>query len=126
MRTCPVCQKNLDEIKLHSQVVDRCKVCNGIYFDQGELETILHIIGLFNQIELGEADIDTIPAAEKTRDLRCPADGQIMQKREVTGNIIDICPHCQGIWLDDREILALKLSERHIKDNLGLYFKLGH
>jgi Zn-finger nucleic acid-binding protein len=122
---CPVCRLALQEMKLQTQLVDRCPQCNGIYFDQGELEVLVKLIRIFGQVELGERDIDTIPTTEKERTLACPSDGKIMNKENVAGHIIDKCSHCQGIWLDDNEIVALKLSERHIRENLNLYIRLG-
>ena len=125
MRKCPVCTVDLIEIDFHGQVVDRCNSCQGIYFDHGELESIIHLVELFCKIDLQEQEIDTIEENEKNKQLCCPADGQVMKKREVAGEIIDICPQCQRIWLDNGELLALKSAEKHIKQNLNLYIRLG-
>ena len=106
-------------------MVDRCNTCNGIYFDKGELEAILEIVRIFNTIKMNETEIDTT-AAEKDRKLKCPEDGTIMDKREIGNQIIDICSACGGIWLDDKEIVALKIAENHIKNNINLYIRLGN
>lgn len=126
MRMCPVCDDvTLDEISLHKQVVDQCPVCHGIYFDRGELESIVGMVSLFNDVTLREQDIDTVGIQEQEKTRCCPADQQSMEKRDFGGHIIDICPDCSGIWLDDREIFLLKLTEQHIKRNLQLYIRLG-
>jgi ribosomal protein L37AE/L43A len=38
---CPKCQKKMDEINMSGILVDRCTGCKGIYFDSGELETLI-------------------------------------------------------------------------------------
>jgi len=39
--------------------------------------------------------------------LRCPRDNRIMKKIRKNDVIIDVCPKCNGIWLDDNEINKL-------------------
>lgn len=125
-RLCPACHIPLTETLLHRQTVDRCHQCNGIFFDAGELESILQIVDIFNHIHLSEDDIDPIPDIEKKRILQCPEDQSTMIKEEIGENIvIDLCEQCQGIWLDDHEITALKRIETHIRNYLNLYIKLG-
>ena len=110
---------------MQQQLIDRCPQCNGIYFDKGELESLVQLVRLFRVGRLDEPDIDTIPEAEKGRPLCCPHDGTVMGKKEIGSQVIDICPKCEGIWLDDQEIVALKIAENHIKSNLRLYIRLG-
>jgi hypothetical protein len=38
---CPKCGADLAEEKIHDVAVDRCGSCGGVYFDRGELETLL-------------------------------------------------------------------------------------
>ena len=38
---CPKCGANMSETDLHGIKVDRCGQCQGVYFDQGELELLL-------------------------------------------------------------------------------------
>lgn len=38
---CPKCGSDMREEHLEGIEVDRCTVCNGLYFDEGELETLL-------------------------------------------------------------------------------------
>ena len=37
----------------------------------------------------------------------CPRDGKLMDKKVINDVVIDICPKCKGIWLDDDEINKL-------------------
>ncbi len=126
MRKCPVCDDvSLVEVELQGEEVDRCPQCNGIYFDQGELESIVEMIQLFLSVQLEENEIDTFEASEVSRQMKCPADQSIMEKRDLGGHVMDVCPTCKGIWLDDREIAMLKITEYHIQQNLNLYLRLG-
>lgn len=125
MRKCPVCNIELKVTSLHGEEVDRCSQCNGIYFDKGELESVIHLVKLFKNIKLNEEDIYTITEEEESRELKCPVDNKVMDKKDIAGLIVDICPECEGIWLDNGEISALKLAENHIKQNLSLYLRLG-
>ena len=38
---CPKCGSDMKEEHLEGIEVDRCTVCEGVYFDHGELETLL-------------------------------------------------------------------------------------
>ncbi|MCP4132619.1 MAG: zf-TFIIB domain-containing protein [bacterium] len=125
MRTCPNCGKELKEVKLYTETIDRCEDCDGSFFDKGELEAIIKTVEIFMKIKLDEEDIDTIPRPEKTREMKCPGCEMLMEKKEVAGVYLDVCPRCEGFWLDRGEIFALKIAEDHIKENMNLYIRLG-
>ena len=38
---CPKCGSDLEEINYQNVMVDKCKECQGIWFDQGELELLV-------------------------------------------------------------------------------------
>ena len=38
---CPKCGHDMEEIELSGLKIDKCTNCSGLYFDQGELETLL-------------------------------------------------------------------------------------
>ena len=38
---CPKCGQQMEEVDLQGIKVDRCSGCQGIYFDQGELELLI-------------------------------------------------------------------------------------
>ncbi|GAB4285155.1 MAG: hypothetical protein Kow0029_31930 [Candidatus Rifleibacteriota bacterium] len=124
-RICYSCNKKLDLIRLHDQTLDICPECQGIFFDQGELESVIYLVKLFQTEKLEEEDIESVPEHEIKRIVQCPEDQTSMVPLDVMGLTIDQCPHCQGIWLDRGEIAALKLAENHIKQNLSLYIRLG-
>ncbi len=124
-RACPTCAAELRPSRLHGQEVDRCPSCRGVYFDAGELEAVIELVRLFDQVELSEPEIASARDREPDRELHCPSDGARMEKAEVGGEVIDRCPTCAGLWLDDGEVAALKLAEQHIRSYLDLYVRLG-
>lgn len=126
MRDCPICKKPLFEENLKDQLIDRCPDCMGIYFDKGELDSILRIVRYYNEVKLDEEDLDMISQPERERRIICPADKIEMEKCQMGDLVFDRCPECEGIWLDGGEISALKLLENHIKANLNLYIRLGN
>jgi hypothetical protein len=52
----------------------------------------------------------------------CPKDGTRMKKKHL-GNIeVEICPKCEGIWLDRGELEGILLA--HDEDKKGFFRKL--
>ncbi len=125
IKKCPLDGKKLVEIILKQEKVDICPHCNGIFFDQGELENISRLVEIFREVNIQEQDIAISGISERGEEICCPLCKTSMQKREIGGQVVDLCPRCNGIWLDGGEIAALRLAERHIKDNLSLYIRLG-
>jgi Zn-finger nucleic acid-binding protein len=125
-RLCPSCGIALYEHDLHGQKVDKCPECMGIFFDAGELESILNIVRLYQTVQLSEEDIPNVSSSEIERIMICPFDSAKMNPQKIAGITVDICPECSGIWLDKGEIAALKMFENHIKSNLSLYIRLGN
>lgn len=124
-RNCPTDGVALVEETMAAQLVERCPDCAGLFFDKGELESILRIARHFQAVRLDEPELETIPAEEVERHVMCPADGTHMNPRELGGTIIDECPQCEGLWLDHGEVVALKIAEASIRQNLSLYLRLG-
>jgi Zn-finger nucleic acid-binding protein len=122
---CPVCSVDLQPVLLDGELVRRCPQCNGMCFERGQLESIVHIVKLFQSVRLSEDDIDSISPEERARTRCCPLDRSRMKKAEIAGLTVDLCGSCGAIWLDDGEITALKMAETHIRGNIQLYMKLG-
>ena len=40
---CPKCGEKMDEVELNGIKIDKCFSCNGIYFDDGELEELIKV-----------------------------------------------------------------------------------
>lgn len=109
---CPRCDALLDAepIREAGERFDayRCGGCSGRFFETGDLARIddIHAPTL--------VEIRRLPsAAAQQEPLRCPAcaDRPVMTKAEHQRDrnvIVDICPACQGTWLDKGELSAIQ------------------
>ncbi|MBU4305973.1 MAG: zf-TFIIB domain-containing protein [Candidatus Omnitrophica bacterium] len=116
---CPKCLGNLQKKKMEDMEVDVCFVCEGIWFDAGELEAVIKGDSKnFNYIDVGREEFDGEEAENLRADLdrqsgKCPRceDGTLLMRRKYekkeTVNV-DICPKGHGLWLDGGEINSLR------------------
>jgi Zn-finger nucleic acid-binding protein len=120
---CPKCVGKLQKKKTEGLDVDVCFVCEGIWFDAGELEDVLKADAKdFDYIDVGREEFDgrEIAGLYKNIDLKpgkCPrcGDDTLLVKGEYPGKHkvnIDICPKGHGLWLDGGEVKALRNREK--------------
>ncbi len=97
--------------------VDICSQCGGIWLDVGELEAIQDIREN-DYTECIKKSRDFVRAAGELAILRqapllnCPHCNVEMARREygfTSQILIDVCPECQGIWLDPGELQQLEI-----------------
>lgn len=137
---CPKCIGKLDEITIeldevtdpkeskHGKIkkkeiklkLDQCFVCNGVWFDKGELEKYL---------EKSFTIVDSPPIDSELRDRldekvgKCPRCNVDMIKCKAPKNpsiTIDSCPDCSGIWLDNTEIDKLEQGKLNLIEKVKL------
>ena len=97
--------------------VDRCSKCSGVWLDHGELEKAQEATEHdYSQERRRLPDLvnrEYLLALERARpQLSCPACARDMERREhghVSQILIDVCPSCRGIWLDQGEMEALEV-----------------
>lgn len=118
-RPCPRCQESLRAIGLgvvdNRLEIDRCDHCFGIFFDPGELESILDSRTQYlNQID--HQRIQTLldeetprETAEQIRYVPCPECRKLMNRKAFGARSGVIIDHCRdhGIWLDGGELKRL-------------------
>ncbi|MFT5233706.1 MAG: Zn-finger nucleic acid-binding protein [Candidatus Krumholzibacteriia bacterium] len=97
---CPVCQVPTYVVEHQEIELDLCPECQGVWFDNGELELLL--------------DRDRaapLVAAKTDEELRkCPLCTKKMNKVNIgpaIGVLVDSCPDACGVWFDDQELTAL-------------------
>lgn len=114
---CPKDHTELATIVYKAAIqVARCPSCHGIWLDRGKLEQIRSAPGRDYSAEIARlpdvVDKAYSMALEKTAPpLDCPNCGKSMERREhgyCSQILIDVCPSCHGIWLDDAELGALE------------------
>jgi Zn-finger nucleic acid-binding protein len=123
---CPRCLTNSKEVLLQNMVLDSieldvCNSCGGIWFDKQELasaisldkQTVESFYNKLNSLKV-QNEISETASNEQgfTKDLilKCPKCNIEMSKYKYmyTSNIyIDSCDRCEGIWLDNNELLNI-------------------
>src|SRR3990167_11063713 len=116
---CPKCVGKLEHKNAENVEVDVCFVCEGIWFDAGELEKVIEadsrdfkFIGLDKE-ELDGKEITDLRAELDKKETICPrcGNGIKLARKEHQGRHkinVDVCPKCNGIWLDGGEIKELR------------------
>ena len=102
---CPRCwvMLNKEEVELlgPNVIIDVCPKCQGIWFDNNELEKVL-----------GTRKLDSLltkrTGTESRSKLICPRCGGVMDLEYAENVEIDVCPDCHGAWLDYGELERLK------------------
>ncbi|MEP7288856.1 MAG: zf-TFIIB domain-containing protein [Chloroflexota bacterium] len=95
---CPVDRTiELVTISVDGISIEQCGKCNGHWLQHGELA------------RLAQRDANVEPVVSITRlSIRpCPEDGTPLTEVEFpehSGLRVDVCPKCQGIWLDAYEL----------------------
>jgi PAT family beta-lactamase induction signal transducer AmpG len=104
---CPKCRADMEVIEFDGTEIDRCTICNGIWFDAGEIEVM--------RSKEAAAAIDTGDAATGKQsnaldDYQCPRCSGAMvrvvdpQQRHIW---YETCSSCNGSYLDAGELLDL-------------------
>ncbi len=116
---CPKCVGILEKKRIEEVEVDVCPICEGIWFDAGELKAVLAADSHdFDYIDVGREEFDghELAAAEISLDRKpgkCPrcADGTMLVQTRYEQNdkvIVDVCPLGHGLWLDGGEIQQVR------------------
>jgi Zn-finger nucleic acid-binding protein len=100
---CPKCNNSdlkENKVKGRNLQVDLCRDCQGIWFDRNELEALLKI----------SVKTIKIPSQARTQPFQCPRCRQPLYAFSYphTMVIVDMCPQCEGIWLDANEFKEIK------------------
>jgi Zn-finger nucleic acid-binding protein len=115
-RICPNCEQALQTVSLKMAeplLIDRCPTCFGLFFDKGEIETVLqnsvsNIAGI-NLEHIDNINKDRFRKHQNIRYVKCP-ECQILMDRvnfaRRSGVVIDHCIR-HGIWLDSGELTHL-------------------
>ncbi len=115
-RLCPTCNIPLQTIDLELDgpfLIERCQQCFGLFFDPGEIETLLEssVSNVFkvNPLLLTNINRERFSKKRPVRYIKCPVCQEFMQRVNFghrSGVVIDRC-HSHGVWLDNGEISHL-------------------
>jgi hypothetical protein len=123
---CPKDGSELLERRYEADIfVDLCPSCGGIWLDESKLEAVEYARQRDYSEELDQPPDLGYNAFELARSradapLYCPTCSLEMERREYarcSQVLIDVCPHCGGIWLDKGELAAIEIFfEREEKE----------
>lgn len=102
--SCPRCSVPLTHAERRGIVLELCTECRGTWFDAGELTVLLE---LYKRLEVASGKgggVFCVRCHVELRELRFPG----------TEVAIDVCPDCQGTWLDEGELEALRAAVRDV------------
>ncbi|OGO00386.1 MAG: hypothetical protein A2Y58_05800 [Chloroflexi bacterium RBG_13_51_52] len=104
---CPVCHKDALIVEYQDIELDYCPVCNGVWFDAGELELLMESAGLedFRRYLEGIIHAPEVATSEKKR--KCPDCNHKMKKTYIDRDkkvLVDVCHVGDGIWFDGGEV----------------------
>lgn len=115
-RRCPGCHGWMNARRVGEVEVDRCHNCGGVWFDRDELDRLLPSAAR----EL-RATGDRIRISARP----CPNDGTdlLTVTYPQTHVEVDLCPDCDGLWLDAGELKEIqKVRDYHARqDTLEQY-----
>ena len=97
---CPKCKKTplkSGKITAKQLVLDQCSQCKGMWFDKGELTTLLGA--------RAKKDFVIPKFSSKVRDAECPRCDVSLYEFCYPGTLtlVDGCKQCKGVWLDNNE-----------------------
>ena len=123
---CLTCHVPLRAIEYEGIQIDSCDDCGGTWLDAGEFEKIIRAReARFDPDErravARAAKITGIRLHKVDREFTCPTCGKRTAPVHYGGDsgiIIDRCPACRGIWLDQGELEKIQQLVEGWEDNL--------
>lgn len=120
-RPCPLCENELlRPLRVSHVEIDTCARCHGLWFDRGELERfpdrppVRSFLAMKGQTfsrcrksghPVGRAE--AVCPACRSGPVRCPACGERLRRVVTSASPVDVCPSCEGVWLDAGAFEAL-------------------
>lgn len=104
---CPKCSADMEQIDIEGTIIDRCVSCNGIWFDEGEIEA------LSNKKSAAMIDTGSTVVGKLYNDIDdypCPRCGGKMEKNFDSRQRhiwYESCTDCKGSFFDAGEFLDL-------------------
>jgi uncharacterized protein len=104
---CPACKKPMIVVEYHRIELDYCGNCQGLWFDNGELELLLAQAKIDSTQPLLKGVLQIEEAASNEKRRKCPICRRTMRKVNVTSDkhvLIDACVQHDGLWFDGGEV----------------------
>ncbi|MGB5334514.1 MAG: MFS transporter [Woeseiaceae bacterium] len=104
---CPKCRADMEQVDYEGTEIDRCTICNGIWFDAGEID-LLRDKEAAAAIDIGDAAVGR--KSNKMDDYQCPrCSGTMVRVVDPRQRHIwfETCSACSGSFLDAGELRDL-------------------
>jgi len=111
---CPKCRSDMEQIEVEGTIIDRCTLCNGIWFDEGEVEALSNKKAAA-AIDTGHSDLGK--QYNVIDEYRCPRCGGKMEKKVDPRQRhiwYETCSDCNGSFFDAgefRDLSQLTISD---------------
>ncbi len=108
---CPKCKQTLVTCEIQGIELDYCAQDHGYWFDEGEIEALLH----------SQEPVLHVTKGGEKGNRRCPrCRARMNLHRPFDGLELDLCPYGDGIWFDEAEFGALttKLKGQRVSREL--------
>jgi len=104
---CPKCRADMEQVVYEGTEIDRCTICNGIWFDAGEID-ILRDKQTAAAIDIGDARTGKQSnAIDRYQCPRCSGDMLRVVDPQQTHIWYETCGSCSGSFLDAGELRDL-------------------
>jgi len=119
---CPNDNTEMYQVKIEGHygqpiLLEQCKECGGIWFDEMELFSAKH--GEAEKIEVFDSKSLWTPTNIERRILRCPLDHSELRRFKdqyfLKGIILERCPSCNGIWLNRGDFTKFQQARQELK-----------
>jgi len=106
-KTCPACSNPLQVRQAQGVTIEQCPRCRGMWFDRNEFEQLLPEAARGLRVH-GKTQPSTRP---------CPNDREMLATLIYPQTFVEVevCPVCDGLWLDKAEVNEIK----HVRAHLG-------
>jgi Zn-finger nucleic acid-binding protein len=112
-----MCQAKIEGHYGQPILLEQCKECGGIWFDETELFSARN--GEAEKIELFDSKSLWTPTIMVKQTLRCPLDkSELFRFKDryfLKGIILERCPSCNGIWLNRGDFTKFQQSRQELK-----------
>src|SRR2546421_10592268 len=105
---CPKCRAYMFTRRRKGVEIDLCSQCSGIWLDDGELATLAET----------KRDVPGEGQRRTPTPYACPRCGQILQEQLYTRGselLVDVCPGCEGVYLDQGELEQVRGLTGHVE-----------
>jgi Zn-finger nucleic acid-binding protein len=110
---CPRCDQPLTDRVEMDLLLDLCRICGGLWLDQGELRKLVRRSPAeLRQLEreVGTIGSKAVTDLDREQRLLCPACHVPIHSRRYAGDsgvFLNTCECCRGTWLDAAELTAV-------------------